>query len=212
MHGDEAFKAFTRRWEPDFRKLARMTQGEKDVGDLVSEAWLLSFDVQERRGIPFDFEDLQDQHLLMRWLNFEITRKGDFAFRFANRPDGCDDELSLWDVLAADDSSDPLERLIANQDVALSDELSAASYSEFTAYWISWQNLGQTLADLANHLAISSGALVNRFRRRQLVMKRQASLFDTVEQIPSDFVPMRRLAYVRTTRDEATVEQANLEL
>lgn len=125
----------------------------------------------------------------MRWLNFEITRKGDFPFRFADRPDGCDDELSLWDVLAADDTADPLERLIANQDVALSEELSAASYSEFTAYWISWQNLGQTLADLAEHLAITSSSLVNRFKRTQLVMERQASLFDTIEQIPANFTP-----------------------
>ncbi len=212
MHEDEAFAAFTRRWEPDFRKLARMTQGEKEIGDLLSDAWLLSFEVQERRGTPFDFGNLQDQHLLMRWLNFEITRKGDFAFRFADRPDGREDELSLWDVLAADATADPLERLIANQDVALPDSLRASSYSEFAAYWVSWQNLGQTLADLAEHLAITSITLVTRFKRAQLVMQRQASLFDSVEHISVDFVPIRGRGFVRKVHAHKVTDHSLLEL
>lgn len=189
-----------------------MSQGEKDVGDLLSDAWLLSFKIAERQGRPFDFLNFQDQHLLIRWLNFEVNRRADLPFRFAERPDGCDEELSLWDVLAADSTADPLERLIANQDQSLADELRANSFSEFAAYCISWQNMGQAMVDLAQHLAITSDTLLNRFKRARTIMMRQDSLFDTVVQIPEDFVPLPSRSFAQPLCSCPLPQQSSLDV
>lgn len=197
MSSDEVFEKFTRRWTSDFRKLAYMTRGEKDVGDLVSDAWLLSFEIAAKRGSPFDFSNLQDQHLLIRWLNFEVNKKADLAFRFAQRPDADNDELGLWDVLEADATADPFERLAADQAVAFVDVLRATSYSEYAAYCVAWQNTDQEMRCLAKHIAITRSALIQRFRRSSSVKECQPSLFDCIQQIPKDFLPLPRRQNIR---------------
>lgn len=212
MDGDLVFQAFVRRWDRDFRALAKMSQGEKEVGDLVSDAWLLSFEVAAKRGHPFDFENLQDQHQLMRWLNFEVNRKADLAFRFAERPDGCEEDINLWDMLPAAVTADPLERLIADEDLVYTDDLRARSYSEYVAYCLGWMNTGQALVDLAQHLAITAESLVQRLRRAQAAKDRQASLFDTVEKIPKNFVPKPGRARTRLQACEIVFEQCTLEV
>lgn len=189
MEDNTVFEKFTRRWARDFRVLAKMSQGEKEVGDLISDAWLLSFEVAAKRGYDFDFADPQDQHQLMRWLNFEVNRKADLTFRFAERPDGYEDDFSFWDVLEATPTSDPLTRLIADEELVFTDELLACSYSEYVAYCIGWLNTGQALVDLADHLAITAGSLTRRLKRAHATQDRQSSLFDAVEKISKDFIP-----------------------
>lgn len=207
MVSDEIFEKFTRRWATDFRKLARMTQGEKDVGDLISDAWLLSFEIAAKRAAPFDFSNPQDQHLLMRWLNFEVNKKADLAFRFAQRPDADTDGLGLWDVLEADATDDPFERLASDQATAFIDEVCESSYSEYAAYCVGWQNSNQEMGCFAKYLAITRGALIQRFRRSNSIKEYQPSLFDYIEQIPEDFLPMPRRANLRAPTSTADRER-----
>jgi len=66
----------------------------------------------------------------------------------------------------------------------------AASYSQATAYVVTLRNFRFDVQRVRDHLVLSKAAFRLRISKAERAVRVQASVFDRVERIPSDFMPM----------------------
>lgn len=166
--------------------MASRTDGEYSVGDLISEAWLLSEEIGRKRGRAFDFSDETDQDTLMAWLHREVVtyqfKVNRNAVRLDLNWDGGEDkggqESSLARFLVAPREADPeLARAIREEDFDFL-EMARGRYSEATAYVLLLASVEWELDDLAELLWIGVRTLRKRLAHAAAVFCVQPSIFD----------------------------------
>lgn len=81
------FNLFLAKMKSSFRSIARAAGHEVTEGDLQSDAWVLAHEISERRGHPVDFSDPTDQDLVIRAVNLNNVRRGDWNMRKSIRID-----------------------------------------------------------------------------------------------------------------------------
>lgn len=201
-------------WRPDMRRIAASTRGEIQLEDLFGDVWLLALEIGTRRGVPLDLAIYDEQHYLIRALNVQTSRRCDWRMRRAVRldDDSNDTVQPLIDTLAADESYDPCLRLELAQLVAHGEEGRDVSYSQATAYVISFEHFDLDPSELAIHLGIGLGAMYQRFRKALLIVAKQESLFDGREKICQSFYPSAGRKKNAANRDVRQAEQLALHM
>lgn len=169
------FTAFVARHARDFARIARASKGEYRAEDVRNEAWLLAFDIGEKRGNPLNLDDPDDLSLLFGYLYNHCVRYGETTVRYATRLDHAadrdDDSDHHWlrDRLVADAGEHPLSLLEALESaVPRADD--PDPYFSPAAGW-AWllRHFGQHVADVAAFLRISPSwcyACLRRVRRQ----------------------------------------------
>lgn len=200
------FQSFVAKMKARFRGISRATRYEVPAEDLENDAFVLALDIGERRGRPIDFADPDDQELVMRALYVEKAKRGDWrmrrAVRIDEKPDDDDERVAFIERLPATAGSDPLVSLLLRESEADESNRLAASYSQAAAYAITLSNFNYDRQKVCMHLVISSEMLCRRFAAASDSVRVQESIFDRIERIPADFVPLKGKAYVAPIADK----------
>lgn len=208
------FQSFLTKMKAGFHRIAKATKNEKDVEDLHNDAYVIALDLGDRRGRPVDLSDPEDQDLVMRELYLENVKRADFRMRYAVRideePEGEEDGTKLVDRLPAAASSDPLVSLLAQESAVDVESKLAERYSQATAYAITFSNFKNDRQKVCAHLVISQGALAYRVAVAAHTVKVQPSMFDRIERIPPDFIPLKGRIFTETTEDAREPTQCAL--
>jgi len=181
------------------------------VEDLHNDAWVIALEIGDRRGRLIDFSDPEDEELVMKAVNLQNVRRGDWnlrhSIRIDHQPDG-EDEGSKWvERLPARSSSDPLVSLLARESAVDTDAMLAASYSQATAYAITFANFNNDRQKVCMRLVISDCRLTRRVAAAGDSVQVQPSMFDRIERIPPTFMPMQGRALTSVAGDEREVGQ-----
>lgn len=205
------FQSFLAKMKAGFLRISRATKNEMTVDDLHNDAWVIALEIGDRRGRPIDFSDPEDQELVMKAVNVQNVRRGDWNMRRSVRIDQepeRDENGDKWvERLPAHVSSDPLVALLAQESAIDTDAMLAASYSQATAYAITFHNFRSDRQKICTYLVISDGMLVRRVNAAADTVRLQPSMFDRIERIPSSFMPLRGREYVTATEDRREVGQ-----
>lgn len=193
---NDSFIGFLEARRQDLRRIAAKTCGEFTYDDACSEAWLISLEIFQKRGLAIDFANKDDQSTVLSWLYAKLVRYADKSVRFAVKLD------RDWDTEDADAANDALARLLVAPEqfdplVKLLDEeerfdpvaLIRHSYSQASAYVLLLHRFDWDLESLADHLRLLSITLRSKVRASGIWMKQQPSLFDRINTVDPDFVP-----------------------
>ncbi len=200
---------------PDLRRIAGQTQGECTVDDLINDAWLLAFELQcdetQANILSQDFKKMLISRLFNRFCKFFSKRLRRTAIRlddFGNDDD--DGGKSNWlESLTASEEADPFVQLCRKEEMQEKEDRLKASYSEAAAYFLSQENLKSRRLNIAEYLALSWRWVRHKMKRARDWVQRQSSLFDGIEVIDDNFLPIpNRLKYQKPLSRE---ERAALE-
>lgn len=179
----KAFDRFLTLRNKDLRRIARHTQGEMELCDVQSEAWLMAQRLFERRGVLIEFDNAQHQELLLSHLYQQLVRYTELQVRHAVRldhwahgDDPANDTHPILNKLSADDSSDPLALLVAKEEASA--ELVDASHhgSLAGAYVRLLHHFDNRMQTVAEHLLISLSYCYQRCRKARVLVQWQLSL------------------------------------
>ncbi|MDB5800857.1 MAG: hypothetical protein JWL63_1796 [Rhodocyclales bacterium] len=194
----DAFSVFAQSRRVDLRRIAARTCGEYTEADIVSEAWLVAEKIAQQRGFPVDFGNAIDQKTVLAWLFNHLVRYADKQVRYAVRLDKDWDQedagavmASLSRMLIAPEEFDPAVALQLFEERDDFFSLTHHSYSQATAYAILLERFDWELDDLADHLCIVAGTLRTRIYHCVTWIRYQPSLFDRINAIELDFVPLK---------------------
>jgi hypothetical protein len=205
------FQSFIAKMHESFRRIAKATKHEITVDDLHNDSWVIALELGDRRGRPIDFSDPADQDLVIRAVNHRNVRRGDWKMRRSVRIDQEpeSEEAVKWvERLPARASSDPLVYLLARESALDTDAILAASYSQATAYAITFSNFKNDRHKICSYLVVSERALGRRATVAAYSMRMQPSMFDRIERIPADFMPLRGKQYTAIIGNTRESEQA----
>lgn len=206
MQGFEAFQSERQR---DLSRIAKATRGEMEADELLSEAFFVALEIEEKTHHTLDLTLASDQELVLRWLNAKFVRYADKTMRYSVKLDeGWDDDgeeysegARLASVLAAPESEDPLTRHVMVEDHQEQIEAVAASYSEASAYTLLLMEWGWDFKGLADHLLLGrTRTLRSRVARAADKKLWQPSLFDGIERIDPKFKPTQSKGTKRAIR------------
>ena len=187
------FSLFLEKMKNSFRSIVRATRHEVTVGDLQSDAWVVAHEISERRGHPVDFSDPADQDLVIRGVNRNNVRRGDWHMRKSVRIDeereGEDGAIKWSERLAATSTADPLKFLLKREAAHENDAKLDASYSQAAAYVRVFARFKYNRQEVCSHLTISDSTLVCRVAIAEAVVAVQPSLFDGKHRIGPKFLP-----------------------
>jgi len=205
------FELFLNKMKADFRRIVNATKNEVTVEDLHNDAFVMALEIGDRRGKPIDFSDPVDQDLVMRELYLENVKRADWKMRYAIRIDQepeDDESGGKWaERLPAAASSDPLVSLLTQESAVDVESKLAEHYSQATAYAITFSNFKNDRQKVCAHLVISDWALYRRVTSAIHTVKVQPSMFDRIERIPADFMPLKGRAYAATIEDKREAGQ-----
>lgn len=208
----ESFQAFIKKMKANFQRIARATKHDVTVEDLQQDAFILAEEIGRRRGKPIDFDNPEDQELIMRAVNVDNVKRGDWHLRKSIRIDQEQDEektTSILDRLAAQASSDPLIALLLKEADQDAEAMLANSYSEATAYVMIYVRFKSKKEEILAYLVISDRTLARRISCAADTVRLQPSLFDRIERISKDFMPQRGKGYaVREEQHRASSQWA----
>jgi|SRR5471030_971709 len=187
------FSLFLEKMKGSFRRIARAAHHEVTEGDLQSDAWVMAHDISERRGRPIDFSDPADQDLVIRTVNLNNVRRGDWHMRKSVRIDeereGEDGAVKLSEKLAASSTADPLKFLLKREVARENDAKFAASYSQAAAYVRIFSRFKYNRREVCAYLVVADTTLTNRVAAAAAVVAVQSSLFDGIHRIGPRFLP-----------------------
>jgi len=192
----DEFDTLRRTILPDLRSIARQTQGECTVDDLINDAWLLAFELQSDETqdhiLSQSFQKTLLSRLYNRFCKFFSKRLRRTAISLDDTGD--DDEeggKSNWrESLTASEEADPFVQLCQKEEMQEQEDRFKASYSEAAAYFLSQENLKSRKINIADHLALSWAWVRQKFKRARDWVQRQNSLFDGIEVIDENFIPL----------------------
>jgi len=196
----QGFEVFRRERKKDLRSIANATRGEMEADELVSEAFFLTMEIEEKMHHQLDLTIASDQEILLRWLYARFVRYADKTMRNSVKLDqgwNSDDEVlgegaKLASALAAPETEDPLARQVVAEDHQQQLDTVQTSYSEASAYTLLLIEWGWDFKDLAADLLLgSTKTLRKRVARAADKKLRQPSLFDGIERIDPKFKPTR---------------------
>ena len=187
---DDPLLDFLDRHAADLRRIAAATSREFSADDVRNEAWLLAFDLGERRGRALDPGDPDDARLLLGHLYNRCVRFGERVVRHATRldhaPPGADDDAMhpLLARLAADDGAHPEVLLDAFQSATPEPRIPAPQASPAAAWVWLLQRFNRRMVDVADYLRISLSWSYQRCRDA-------VALARTQNPLPATPVPTR---------------------
>lgn len=187
------FSLFLLKMKSSFRSIARATRHEVTEGDLQSDAWVVAHEISERRGRPVDFSDPADQDLVIRGVNLNNVRRGDWHMRKSIRIDEereVGDGAVKWsEKLPATSTADPLKFLLKREIARENDIKFASSYSQAAAYVRILARFKYSRREVCKYLVITDKTLSNRVAVAAAVVAVQPSLFDGIHRIGPRFLP-----------------------
>lgn len=209
-----SFLMFKTSRREDLRRISRATRGEYSEPDLHGEAWLIADKISEKRGSAVDLSDPEDQEIVLRWLYNEVVRYTEKNIRHAVRLD------RDWDLDDSESAESRLALLLAphewldQPDMGGIEEKHAAileivrySYSQYSAYMILLKRFEWDVISLAEHLRLLANTAARRVTESKGHMKRQPSLFDRIEIVEYDFVPMVARGVIRVQVQDFFTQQ-----
>lgn len=183
-----AFGRFVVQCAPDLRRVARGTQGEQQLDDVVSEAWMLAscgatHRAAAKKGIHPDIECPAFQQLLLAHLYQALVRYTELHVRHAVRLDHAapgseqsDDCHPLMRTIVSDDGRDPLALLIAHETASMN-EFDVDLHSSLAgAYVHLLRRFGNAMQAVAEHLMISLSYAYQRCAHARLLAVHQCAL------------------------------------
>ncbi|MBW5807469.1 hypothetical protein FOZ70_22320 [Burkholderia sp. COPS] len=191
------FQRITSLLRKQLERIAWSSEGDHSVDDLTSETWLI---VDELHADPDatpdpDDEDLRDMIVarLQRQFGKFVNRKERFALRIDR--DDIDDDGDLLPSavgarLAAPEKYEPLVALEMREDAAAAARAIGGRFSEAIAYLRTFERFDGDAVRVATYLAIGARTLNRRVARASHTEETQPSMFDGIEAIPDDFVPL----------------------
>lgn len=166
---------------------------------MQGDAWVVAHEIGERRGKPIDFSEPADQDLVIRAVNLNNVRRGDWHMRKSVRIDEereADDGGVGWsEKLTAVSTSDPLKFLLKRETAREHDAKFAASYSQAAAYVRIFAHFKYDRREVCTYLAVTDGILASRVTTAAAIVAVQPSLFDGIHRIGPKFLPPRGRAY-----------------
>jgi hypothetical protein len=193
------FEEFLKKMASSFRRIAKATKHEVTEEDLKNDAWLLAHDIGKRRGQAINFSDPADQDMVIRFLHFKNVKRGDWKLRKAIRIDeesDDDENMPSWsEKLAAHESSDPLISILFRESAFNAETMFSNSYSQAVAYVRTFEYFKNNRKATCAHLAIAENTLAKRVTFAAKTVRVQPSLFDRIEKIADNFLPLRGRQY-----------------
>ncbi len=160
---------------------------------MESEVFIAISDFEVKYERDFDHLSFIDQDWLCKGLYFKFVKRIDHKLKYAHR---IDQELetadgSTWITeLPAEETSDPLQYALFEENNREIEQLLADSYSEAKAYVISFDHFNQDKNELSTFFNITCDTLNKRVNRALLRVRLQPSIFDRVEKIDQSFFPL----------------------
>jgi hypothetical protein len=192
---DRTFSLFIAKMRNSFRSIAKATRYEVTEHDLHSDAWIIAHEITVRRGREVDFSDLDDQLLIIKAVNLQNVRRGDWHMRKSVRIDQDEeheDGVQKWsERLPAPEASDPLHALLRKESALDTEAKLAGSYSQAAAYVRAFARFKYDSKLLSAYLRISKGALSRRVGNVAASVMVQPSLFDGLYKIGKRFKPVQ---------------------
>ncbi|CAD9226734.1 conserved hypothetical protein [Burkholderia cenocepacia] len=191
------FQRVTRLIRKQLERIAWSSEGDHSVDDLTSETWLI---VDELHADPEATPDPDDESLrdmivarLQRQFGKFVNRKERFALRIDR--DDIDDDGDLLPSavgarLSAPEKYEPLVALEMREDAAVAARAISGRFSEAVAYLRTFERFDGDAVRVATYLAIGARTLNRRVARASHTEETQPSMFDGIEAIPADFVPL----------------------
>lgn len=178
---------------PDLKRIARQSRGEITLQELESEVIIAISDFEVKKERDFDHLYFTDQDWLIKGLYFKFVKRIDHKLKYAQR---IDQELetadgSTWITeLPAEETSDPLQFALFEENHREIEQLLADSYSEAKAYVVSFDHFDHDKIKLSAFFNITSDTLNKRVNRALLHVRLQPSIFDRIEKIDQSFFPL----------------------
>ncbi len=179
----EAFQRFVRAKRGKFELIAKSTDYEQTPEDIESEAWLMAPLVAEKLGVTLNFDDRFFQDRLVAFLYQELVKYADKTVRSAlkldRQIDGKDvavDDHPAMRKLAATDFSDPLQYLIAAEEVTEEPREHEPHESRAGAYVHLLRRFDNKMREVAQHLLISPSYCYFRYNEALAMVQRQLPL------------------------------------
>jgi hypothetical protein len=179
------------------KKIANSSRGLHTVDDLKAEAWLAAKDINAEQAADFQPEDrsFQDAIVSRLWKGFGMYADAamHFAFRLDKEEQNDDGDFlpnSIGARLTGPTHYQPLEALELSETQAEQGRLLEERYAEAIAYLRTLDHFDSDKQRIANHLSIAVRTVGARVDRAAAMVERQPSLFDGIESIPLDFVPL----------------------
>lgn len=190
------FQEFLDSRRADFHRIAARSRGDYSLDDVCGEAWVIAYDIGQKRGFDVDFSSVEDQELVLSWLYNRLINFAEKNIRFAVKLDkGWEEEdsespINKWaKLLTGPENFDPLVWLEEEQERGKLPALIQHSYSQASAYAILLHRFDWDLESLATYLRRVVPTLRGRLIASGLHMKRQPSLFDRIQVVEYDFAP-----------------------
>ena len=191
-----AYLRFIRDRQSDFSRLARQTQSEYTAEDIGQEMWLMADSIEAKLGRALDFDSNTDRAHILGWLYNEFVRYKDKTVRFAIKLDKywedpeSESKTFVFESLLVDEGANPSMQLqLRERADEFWDEV-LKSYSQQTAYIILIDRVGDAQSVLAKFLGVALATLRQRIQRAIVHARCQPSLFDGVQKISRDFLPL----------------------
>ncbi len=177
-----------------FQRISRATKGEQSVEDLQQQSFVIAHEISASRGSPLDFTNPENQELLIRYVKHRNVKRGDWAFRKSARIlqeyDEDDNKSQILSIPAAE-SADPLVLFLHEEEAKEKIEgFLVKSYSQATAYLLTFMHFNYDAASISAHLEIAVSTLTKRVLSSREIMARQPSLFDRIVKMERSFIPL----------------------
>ncbi|RQT21788.1 hypothetical protein [Burkholderia contaminans] len=191
------FQRVTSLIRKQLERIAWSSEGDHSVDDLTSETWLI---VDELHADPDATPDPDDENLrdmivarLQRQFGKFVNRKERFALRIDR--DDIDDDGDLLPSavgarLSAPEKYEPLVALEMREDASAAARAISGRFSEAIAYLRTFERFDGDAVRMATYLAIGPQTLNRRVARASRVEETQPSMFDGIEVIPPEFMPL----------------------
>ncbi|WP_175691623.1 hypothetical protein [Burkholderia anthina] len=191
------FQRVTSLIRKQLERIAWSSEGDHSVDDLTSETWLIVDELHADSDATPDPDDesLRDMIVarLQRQFGKFVNRKERFALRI-DRDDIDDDGDFLPSAvgarLSAPEKYEPLVALEMREDAAAAARAIGGRFSEAIAYLRTFERFDGDAVRVATYLAIGARTLNRRVARASHTEETQPSMFDGIEAIPADFVPL----------------------
>ncbi|KXA74400.1 hypothetical protein [Bordetella hinzii] len=179
----EAFQRFVKAYRPRFKAIAGATKGDYTPEDIEGEAWLMAPIVAQKTSVALDFDDPFFRDRLAAFLYNELVKYADKTVRSAlkldRQFDGEDiavDDHPAMRKFAASDFCDPLQHLIAAEEVRDEPPEHEPYESRAGAYLHLLRRFDNRMRDVARHLLISTSYCYFRYNEALAMVQQQLPL------------------------------------
>lgn len=188
------FLLFAQKHQKKFKQIANATGQEYAPEDAQGEAWLL-VEVLESGKAPINLHNLQDIDRLFACLYVKLVKRSEKNICYSVRLDhysygDSDDEAHpLMNKLAAPESSQPLEVLLAAEAAADLPQEPEPHESRAAAYLYLLKYHNNKMKDVADYLLISLSYCYFRVGEARKMVSTQCALPDTIGKPSKAFLP-----------------------